>query len=134
MFLQKMGKYSDVGLLLIRIVLGGMFMYYGGPKLFEGPHGWVQFGGAMPFLGVNFALSFWGFLAAFSMFAGGLCVILGLFSASGRLSCSSRWRSRSTCISGKVTASSSRHTRWRMARSSWGYRWSGPANTVLIPY
>jgi len=79
MFLKGLGKYSDFGLLVIRIVLGGMFMYYGSPKLFGGPQAWAQLGGAMQSVSIGFMPAFWGFMAAFSMFVGGACVILGLF-------------------------------------------------------
>lgn len=79
MFLKELAKFTDAGLLIIRIVLGAMFMVYGAPKLFGGPQAWIQTGGAMKSVFINFTPAFWGFMAAFSMFVGGLCVILGLF-------------------------------------------------------
>jgi putative oxidoreductase len=79
MFLRGLGKYSDIGLLAIRVVFGGMFMVYGAPKLFGGPQAWATLGGAMQSVSINFAPAFWGFMACFSMFVGGGCLVLGLF-------------------------------------------------------
>ena len=79
MLLQMLNKYSDFGLLAIRIVVGGMFIYYGAPKLFGGHEAWVGLGGAMQSAHITFAPAFWGFMAAFSQCIGGACLILGLF-------------------------------------------------------
>ena len=57
-----------------------MFMFHGAPKMFSGPEKWEQIGGAMGHIGINFAPVFWGFLASFAEFFGGLFLILGLFS------------------------------------------------------
>ncbi len=73
-----MTKYADAGLLIMRAVLGGMFIYYGAPKLFGGQTQWSQLGGAVSFLGIHFAYAFWGFAAAFAECVGGVCLILGL--------------------------------------------------------
>lgn len=77
--LMFLSKYSDFGLLFLRIIFGVMFILYGAPKLFGGPQGWSQLGGAMGSIGISFLPAFWGFMAAFSMFFGGICVTLGLF-------------------------------------------------------
>lgn len=69
----------DTGLLILRIGLGLLFMYYGLPKLFAGPKAWEGLGMAMGSVGINFFPAFWGFLAAASMGIGGVCLILGLF-------------------------------------------------------
>ena len=71
----------DRGLLLLRIGLGLMFMVcHGGPKLFGGPELWAKVGAAMSHLGITVVPVAWGFLAAASEFAGGLCLMLGLFT------------------------------------------------------
>lgn len=70
---------AAAGLLVIRIVLGFMFVYHGAPKLFGGSDKWVQVGGAMASAGISFGFVFWGFMAAFAEFFGGLCLVLGLF-------------------------------------------------------
>jgi putative oxidoreductase len=84
MVLSSLSKYADFGLLIVRVVFGCMFIYYGAPKLFAGPQMWAQLGQAMGSLHINFAPQFWGFMAAFSMFFGGICLILGMFS---RIAC-----------------------------------------------
>jgi len=79
MFFASMAKYADFGLLMIRLVIGVMFLYYGTPMLFGGPEKWAQVGGAMSVFHINFWFNFWGFLAGFTEFFGGICLILGLF-------------------------------------------------------
>ncbi|MDD5155122.1 MAG: DoxX family protein, partial [Candidatus Omnitrophica bacterium] len=79
------GNYLDIGLLILRIGIGSMFIYHGAPKIFGGPQMWTNVGlMAMPGLGIKFAPAFWGFMAGFSEFAGGILIILGLFF---RLAC-----------------------------------------------
>jgi putative oxidoreductase len=84
---------SDLGQLLIRLAVGGLFVFV---------HGWMkvttvwnqtlhpetlhpgqkpmleQLGGAMGQLGIHFWPSFWGFLAMSAEFGGGLLLLLGL--------------------------------------------------------
>jgi len=68
-----------LGLLLLRIGLGIMFVLHGWPKLAGGPERWAGVGGAMSNYGITFAPTFWGFLAAVSEFGGGILLLLGLF-------------------------------------------------------
>ena len=71
----------DLGLLLLRLGLGLMFVVvHGGPKLLGGPERWSQVGLAMGSLGIKAFPAFWGFLAAVSECIGGLCLVLGLFT------------------------------------------------------
>jgi putative oxidoreductase len=72
-------KQKDLGLLILRLGLGGMFMTHGLPKMLGGPAKWAGLGGAMGHVGVHFAPTFFGFMAAFSELGGGLCLALGLF-------------------------------------------------------
>ena len=51
---------------------------HGWPKLTAGPVLWEKLGGAMAGLGVTFAPAFWGFMAAFAEFGGGIALILGI--------------------------------------------------------
>jgi putative oxidoreductase len=71
-------KLSDWGLLLMRIGLGIMFVTHGYPKLFGGPEAWKGIGAAMGIFGITFAPAFWGFMAAFAEFFGGIFLALGL--------------------------------------------------------
>ena len=79
MILTFLDKHRNIGLLILRIGLGCMFLLHGLPKLFGGPERWEGLGGAMASLGITFLPTFWGFMAAISESLGGLCLILGLF-------------------------------------------------------
>jgi len=73
-------KYKDLGLLIIRIGLGLMFIFiHGWPKLSGGAPKWEQMGGAMKHFGITFAPVFWGFMDAFAEFFGGISLLLGVF-------------------------------------------------------
>ena len=74
-----MGINLSLGLLILRIGIGIMFMLHGAPKLLGGPERWEQIGQAMQNLGITFLPTFWGFMAGFAEFVGGLCLVLGLF-------------------------------------------------------
>ena len=79
MVLTFLNKHRHIGLLILRIGLGCMFLIHGGPKLFGGPEKWEKLGMAMNNLGIGFIPTFWGLMAAISEFFGGACLILGLF-------------------------------------------------------
>lgn len=80
MIFRFLDKYRDIGLLILRVGIGIMFMIHGLPKLIAGPETWAMLGGSMKALGVGFAPTAWGFMAAFSEFAGGLLLALGFFT------------------------------------------------------
>ncbi|WP_035560420.1 DoxX family protein [Hymenobacter sp. IS2118] len=77
-------RFHDLGLLLLRVGLGVMFMVHGFPKLAGGPEAWASLGGVMGSVGLGFAPTFWGFLAALAEFGGGLLLAVGLWF---RLAC-----------------------------------------------
>jgi putative oxidoreductase len=79
MVLTFLDKHRDIGLLILRIGFGCMFLYHGLPKLFGGPEKWERVGAAMGTLGITFLPAFWGFMAAISESLGGICLILGFF-------------------------------------------------------
>ena len=54
-------RYRDLGLLILRVGIGIMFLFHGLPKLTGGPAFWGQLGMATNFLGIGFAPAFWGF-------------------------------------------------------------------------
>jgi len=68
-----------IGLLIIRIGIGASFIVHGLPKLLGGPEMWQQIGGAVQFIGIDFAPMFFGFMAAVAESFGGLLLMLGLF-------------------------------------------------------
>lgn len=78
MIFNNLHKYKDEGLLFLRLGMGAMMIYHGAPKIMGGVEGWVKVGAAMKFIGITFAPAFWGFMAAFSEFVGGIMIMLGL--------------------------------------------------------
>jgi len=80
MIFQKLDKYQDEGLLFLRVGIGVMFMCHGFPKLTAGPELWTKLGGALSYMGIYFAPTFMGLVAAISEFGGGLLLVLGLFT------------------------------------------------------
>lgn len=72
-------KFRDFGLLIFRLGLGGMFMWHGYPKMIGGVAKWTGLGKTMAVYGITFAPAFWGFMASFAEFGGGLLFALGLF-------------------------------------------------------
>lgn len=72
-------RYKNLGLLLLRIGIGTMFILHGWPKLAGGPELWKVIGQNVALLGVDFAPVFWGFMAGFAEAVGGALLILGLF-------------------------------------------------------
>lgn len=70
-------KCRDIGLLLLRLGLGTLFVVHGWPKISGGPEHWAKIGGAVGNFGIHFAPTFWGFMAALSEFGGGIALILG---------------------------------------------------------
>jgi putative oxidoreductase len=80
MILHNLDKYRDMGLLILRVGIGIMFMYHGFPKLTAGPELWTNLGGVLSDMEIGFAPTFFGFMAALSEFGGGLLLLLGLFT------------------------------------------------------
>ncbi|TWH47731.1 DoxX family protein [Sporomusa sp. KB1] len=78
-FNQLIKPYQDIGLLLFRLGIGGMFMWHGFPKIFGGIEKWTALGKTMGTFGIDFAPAFWGFMSGFTEFFGGLLIVLGLF-------------------------------------------------------
>ena len=75
---RSLAKQKSLGLLIIRIGLGIMFIIHGYPKLMGGPEMWEKLGGAMGLMGITFAPAFWGFMAAAAEGIGGLFLLLGI--------------------------------------------------------
>ena len=69
---------TDLGLLVIRVGLGAMFVAHGLPKLAGGPAKWAKLGGAMKALGIDAFPTAWGLAAACSETFGGLLLALGV--------------------------------------------------------
>jgi len=78
MILDTLDRHRDKGLLILRIGIGAAFVVHGFPKLTGGPDKWAGLGQALAALGLNFAPTLMGFMAAISEFGGGLLLVLGL--------------------------------------------------------
>lgn len=76
---RRRSDWRNIGLLILRIGLGIMFILHGYPKVFGGPDTWTEVGMSMQYLGINFAPMFFGFMAGIIEFFGGIFLILGLF-------------------------------------------------------
>ncbi|HNW90653.1 MAG TPA: DoxX family protein [Bacteroidales bacterium] len=76
---------TDIGLLILRIGIGIMFILHGLPKLSGGTETWNFLGSQMSVVGITFAPVFWGFMAALSESLGGLLLLLGLFTRPAAL-------------------------------------------------
>jgi putative oxidoreductase len=68
----------DLGLLILRVGIGAVFIVHGVPKLLDGPPKWTELGQAMGVFGIAFAPVFWGFLCAVAEAVGGALLVLGL--------------------------------------------------------
>ncbi|MEW6171138.1 MAG: DoxX family protein [Candidatus Omnitrophota bacterium] len=72
-------KICDIGILILRIGIGLMFIYHGLPKIMGGLNMWQGLGKTMSLFGINFIPTFWGFMASFAEFFGGIFIVLGIF-------------------------------------------------------
>lgn len=70
----------DFALFISRLGLGAMFIVHGEGKMFGGPEKWEKLGSSMTNLGIDFAPTFWGFMAAFAEFGGGILLIVGFLT------------------------------------------------------
>ncbi|MEO8447010.1 MAG: DoxX family protein [bacterium] len=72
-------RFTDAGILLLRIVISGLFMiFHGYSKITGGPQLWEKIGKSMSPLGVDFFPVFWGFMAAASEFIIPMFIITGI--------------------------------------------------------
>ena len=70
-------NHKNIGLLIIRLGLGIMFIYHGYPKLIAGKTAWIHLGSAMKYVGITFAPMLWGLLSAVVETLGGVLLIAG---------------------------------------------------------
>ena len=77
--LRSRYSYKNMGLLLLRLGIGFMFILHGWPKMAGGPERWEVLGKNMALFGADFLPLFWGFMAAFAETVGGFLLMLGLF-------------------------------------------------------
>lgn len=67
----------NLGFLILRVGIGIIFIFHGYPKLVGGTDVWTEIGSTMSMVGITFAPTFWGFMAAAAETIGGLLIIVG---------------------------------------------------------
>lgn len=77
--MRHKNNWLHIGLLILRVGIGITIFFHGLPKIMGGPERWEMLGSTMSNLGINFAPTFWGFMAAFAETVGGILFALGLF-------------------------------------------------------
>ena len=76
----KSNNKEDIALLILRVGIGFMFILHGYPKIMGGIEKWIGLGSyGMGSIGIHYFPAFWGFMAAFSEFVGGIMILLGLY-------------------------------------------------------
>lgn len=86
MLTNASNKFTNLGLFILRLGVGASFVYYHGwGKITGGPDRWERLGNNMSELGIDFWPTFWGFMAAFAEFGGGILLLLGLFTRPAAL-------------------------------------------------
>jgi putative oxidoreductase len=80
-----LAKYSDFGLLLLRVSVGILFILYTVPVLTGGSSAWAHFGAGARSFGIHSHFQIWGFVVALLGCIGAVLVILGLFLRPGVL-------------------------------------------------
>lgn len=70
---------SDWGLFFLRLGIGlGFAVVHGFPKLMGGIPKWEKLGASVSLVGITWQPVFWGFMAMFAEFFGGVFLVLGL--------------------------------------------------------
>ena len=80
MILTNWDRHRELGILILRVGIGLMFVFHGWPKISGGVETWVKLGMAMKFMGIGFAPAFWGFMSAATEFFGGILIAVGLLT------------------------------------------------------
>ena len=76
--IKQKEQLLHTGLLILRIGIGISIFFHGLPKITGGVETWTAIGSTMSNLGINFAPTFWGFMAAFAETIGGVLFAMGL--------------------------------------------------------
>jgi len=76
--LNNIYKHRDIGLLIVRIGIGIMFVLHGLPKVVGGEELWIKIGETMQIFGIFKYPVVWGYMAAFVECGGGILLIFGL--------------------------------------------------------
>jgi len=71
---------KNLGLLILRVGIGIIFILHGYPKLLGGMAKWAWLGSKMSLLGITFMPAFWGFVAGASECVGGALLVVGFIT------------------------------------------------------
>lgn len=75
--LAFLDRFQDLGLLILRIGVGLVFLLiHGLPKLGD-PSSWARTGRSVSYLGIQFGHQLWGLAAILTMTLGAACLVLG---------------------------------------------------------
>lgn len=77
MFLERLGKHPNLGLLILRAGIGIALLSQNYHLLLGGTPEWRTAGQTMTHIGIHFALTAWGFLIASALTIGSGLLILG---------------------------------------------------------
>ena len=69
---------KDLGLFVIRVGIGLIFIKHGWDKITGGPQVWTNLGRSMQNFGITFMPVLWGLLATGAEFFGGIALTIGL--------------------------------------------------------
>jgi putative oxidoreductase len=73
-------KFDQYALLFMRAGLGALIGYHGYPFFVGGTASWAEMGKAVQAVGITIHYPVFGFIAAMSLFFGGMFVVAGLFT------------------------------------------------------
>ena len=71
---------KNLGLSIIRIGIGLVFIRFGFEKLMAGPEMWHTLGCMAQYVGISFWPTLWGFLAGCAEFFGGIMLVVGFWT------------------------------------------------------
>jgi len=76
---DSLDRQRDFGLFVLRVVIGGTYVFFGFAKISTGPQAWTQLGGAVSLVGLGSGHLYWGLAATLTELLGGALLVLGLF-------------------------------------------------------
>lgn len=70
----------EIGILILRVCLGAMFVMHGYPIILGGPPAWERLGNVMTLVGIDVFPIAWGLLAGLFEVLGGMMFVFGFFT------------------------------------------------------
>lgn len=80
MYGNEVWAYKDLGLFIMRVAIGLIFMKHGYGKYTGGSQVWLWCGQQMAHIGITFFPIAWGIAAMIAEFFGGICLTLGFYT------------------------------------------------------